>query len=103
MSRRESISSDDVVGLLIDTFHDGRRGYMFYANPLGVQLDGLTTEGQPDDYTFDAVWHSEGRLLPDGFIVRFVIPFKSIRFPDMAGRTWGLALLRTIRRNQEYA
>ena len=103
MSRRESISDDDVVGLLLDTFHDGRRAYMFYANPLGVQLDGISTEGQPDDYSFDTVWHSEGHVLPGGFIVKFAIPFKSMRFPRTERRTWGIALLRAIRRNQEYA
>jgi hypothetical protein len=103
MSRRESISDDDVVGLLLDTYHDGRRAYMFYANPLGIQLDGISTEGQPDDYTFDTVWNSEGRLLPDGYIVRFSIPFKSVRFPRTQGGTWGVALLRAIRRNQEYS
>src|SRR5689334_661306 len=27
MSRRESISGDDIVGVAVDTFHDGRRAY----------------------------------------------------------------------------
>ena len=33
LSRRESVSGDDLVGVAIDTFHDRRRAYMFYANP----------------------------------------------------------------------
>jgi hypothetical protein len=103
MSRRESVSNDDLVGISLDTFHDGRRAYMFYSNALGVQLDGITTEGQSDDYTFDTVWRSEGRLVPGGYAVRFAIPFKSLRFPAGPGRAWGIALTRVIRRNQEYS
>lgn len=103
LSRRESVSSDDLVGINLDTFHDGRRAYMFYSNPLGVQLDGITTEGQSDDYTFDAVWRTEGKLLPDGYIVLIAIPFKSVRFAAGPGKTWGIALMRVIRRNQEYS
>jgi hypothetical protein len=102
VSRRESISDDDTVGLSLDTFQDGRRAYMFFANPLGVQLDGIATEGQPDDYSFDAVWRSDGRLTGFGYIVRIAIPFKSLRFrPD--GGAWGISLNRKIKRNDEFS
>ena len=102
MGRRESISNDDSVGISIDTHHQGRRAYMFFANPLGVQLDGITTEGQPDDYSFDTVWQSEGRLTAHGYVVRFTIPFKSLRFRKEQ-TTWGIALTRHITRNNEYS
>lgn len=102
LSRRESISGDDIVGVSIDTFHDGRRAYMFYANPLGVQLDGISTEGQSDDYKFDTIWSADGRLTRDGYIVRFTIPYKSMRARMGPGRTWGVALTRHIPRNDEY-
>jgi hypothetical protein len=102
VSRRESISDDDTVGLLLDTFHDGRRAYMFFANPLGVQLDGIATEGHPDDLSFDTVWRSDGRLTRFGYIVRIAVPFKSLRFrPD--GGAWGVSLTRKIKRNDEYS
>jgi uncharacterized protein DUF5916 len=103
VGRRESISNDDAVAIYLDTFHDRKRAYVFMANPLGVQLDGLMTEGQADDWTFDAVWEAEGRLTDDGYIVRFAIPFRSLRFSGTAGKTWGVALARLIRRNNEEA
>jgi len=101
MAKREDINSDDVVGILLDTFHDRRRAYIFGTNPLGIQLDGITTEGQNDDYSFDTLWHSEGRLTPDGFIVWMAIPFKSLRFSGDPEQTWGIALLRSIERKNE--
>src|SRR5262249_7451633 len=53
MSKREDIFNDDVVGILLDTFHDRRRAYEFFVTPLGIQADGITAEGQNDDFNFD--------------------------------------------------
>jgi hypothetical protein len=103
MSRREDITDDDRVSITIDTFHDGRRAYEFFSNPLGIQRDGIITEGQDDDFNFDAVWSSEGRLTADGFVVRFAIPFKSLRFDSSPGATWGIALGRYSPATKEFS
>jgi hypothetical protein len=101
MTKREAIMGDDVVGLLLDTYHDGRRAYEFLANPLGIQLDGVATEGQDDDYSYDALWHSDGRLTADGYVVVMKIPFKSLRFSNAAAQTWGVAVARNVPRANE--
>jgi hypothetical protein len=101
LTRREGIENDDFVGIILDTFHDRRRAYLFIVNPLGVQLDGVTTEGQDDDYSFDALWQSEGRLTPFGYVAWMSIPFKSLRFPNRPEQVWGIAFARAIRRNNE--
>jgi hypothetical protein len=33
------------VVFYLDTFDDRRRAYVFWFNPLGIQADGLYTEG----------------------------------------------------------
>jgi Domain of unknown function (DUF5916) len=114
MTRREDIFSDDSVEIMLDTFHDERRGYAFAANPFGVQWDALWTEGVTNsdqssapadvggfDPSFDTVWYSEGRLTGKGYLVRLAIPFKSLRFRDTKEQTWGLILNRTIPRTNE--
>src|SRR5262245_55746619 len=102
LSRREEISGDDHVVVLLDTFHDRQRAYLFAANPLGIQLDGVVTEGQEDDFSFDTLWHSDGRLTDDGFVVWMSIPFKSLRFPGTSQQKWGIAVGRiTPQRNEE--
>ena len=103
VARREDIDSDDVVAVYLDTFRDRERAYVFMANPLGIQLDGIETEGQSGDYTFDAVWESDGRLTGDGYVVRLAIPFRSLRFAQQPEQTWGVALERKIRRKNETA
>ena len=101
LANREDVGNDDGVAVYLDTFHDRKRAYIFWANPLGVQLDGIMTEGQDDDYSFDTVWQSEGHLTPEGYVVRFAIPFRSLRFGSGATQSWGIALGRFIRRYNE--
>jgi hypothetical protein len=102
LTRREGFSNNDSVGLMLDTFQDRRRAYLFIVNPLGVQLDGVTTDGaRDDDYTFDTVWASRGRLTPFGYVVWMAIPFKSLRFSSATDQSWGIALTRSINRSNE--
>ena len=104
LTRREAFSNNDFVGVMLDTFQDRRRAYLFIVNPLGVQLDGVASDGaRDDDYSFDTVWESEGQLTPFGYVVRMAIPFKSLRFPNAAVQTWGIGLARSIVRNNETA
>src|SRR5262245_51841818 len=102
MLKREDIFSDDWVGVLIDTFHDRQRSYFFASTPLGIQLDGIVADGQNDDYSFDTLWYTHGRLTPTGYVVLFEVPFRSMRFPPAGGaQTWGVALARAVPKNSE--
>ncbi|MFN0149354.1 MAG: DUF5916 domain-containing protein [bacterium] len=101
LARREAIATDDQVGILLDTFLDRRRAYLFLANPRGIQSDALLTDGQLDDFSFDAVWSVEAKLTTDGYWVRFAIPFKSLRLPSGSAQTWGIGLTRVIARANE--
>lgn len=101
LSRRDAITQDDQVTVMIDTFHDRQRAYVFAVNPLGVQADALASEGRDDDFSFDTVWRSSGRLLDNGYAALIAIPFKSLRLSTVANAEWGLALGRTTPRTNE--
>jgi hypothetical protein len=97
LARRESIFDDDWVAVHLDPFQERQRAYMFFSNPIGIQADGITSEGSGDDMSFDAVWGASGRLTADGYVVLMSIPFKSLRFPSGSDpRAWGIALQRQI-------
>ena len=105
MVRRELINDDDQVGFFLDTFHDRRHALFFYINPAGVQQEGAYLEGQQDiDLSWDTVWTSETKILPQGWIGFFSIPFKSLRFKSTDGvQQWGFLLERDIPHNGEHA
>src|SRR5262249_976801 len=88
MLRRELIDDDDQVGMFLDTFHDRRHAYVFYSNAYGIQQDGLFTENQGPDYSWDTVWHTETKITGHGYIALIEIPFKSLRFKPQASNDW---------------
>jgi len=88
---------DDHFLILLDPFNDNRRGFQFRVNAIGVQMDALfsTAEGI-EDFSWDAIWESAGRIGDDGYVVEIRIPFRSLRFPATHGeQTWGLILERS--------
>jgi len=100
---RDRAYRDDLVGIMLDTFNDRRRGYEFFVNPLGVQMDSSRNEvggGKSEDDTWDAIWSSAGRITGDGYVVEIAIPFSSLRFPKTAGeQSWRIAPFRAYPRN----
>jgi len=104
---RDNLDRDDTVTLYLDTFNDRRRAFFFAVNPLGVQQDGVQTEGGFNPGSFiggtvdknpDYRWDSRGRLTGEGYTVEIRIPFKSLRYPIDSTGGWGINILRKIQR-----
>src|SRR5258708_15185157 len=98
MGRRENVFDDDFVEMMLDTFHDQRRAFVFSLNSVGVQADGLFTEsGGGNDISWDTVWNSWGKVMPFGYVVLESIPFRSLRFkPGEVSNSWGVTFMRAI-------
>jgi len=100
LARRENVTNDDNVAVILDPFGDRQRGLLFQLNPAGVQADAAWTEGSGADYSFDQVWDSQGRVTDKGWMVLMAIPFRSLRFRP-AGSDWGVVFERNLPRNSE--
>jgi len=101
---RDSVDTfvqDDHVVLIIDPFNDERRGFQFRVNPLGVQMDAIFSESEGiEDFSFDMIWDSAGKITADGYVVEVAIPLDQIRFPRTAAvQTWGFDVGRSYPRN----
>jgi hypothetical protein len=99
LTDRDGAFRDDFVGVALDPFNDGRRGFMLLVNPLGVQMDLARNDVGPadlrEDPSWDAIWHAAGRLDGAGYEVEMTVPFTSLRFPRAPGeQTWGLQAIR---------
>ena len=95
-AERDAALTDDTVGFLIDPFNDDRRAYQFRINPLGVQADAINSDVEgTEDFLWDGIWESAGRLTADGFIVEVAVPLQQLRIPTAsAPQTWGFMAQR---------
>ena len=100
LARRENVLNDDNVSVLFDPFQDRRRGILFTVNPAGVQADAAWAENNGNDYSYDQVWDSEGRVTPEGWLALIAIPFRSLR-SHRASSDWGVVFMRNLPRNSE--
>ena len=104
MLARDSFSDDDYVRVMLDTFHDERRAFVFESNPLGIQADAMYSEQDGYDFSFDTVWDTWGRRTRTGYVVLMRIPFASLYFAKVAPgemRTWGIILYRYVSHTNE--
>lgn len=99
VAKRDNIFNDDYVGMMLDTFNDQRKAFEFLFNPLGIQGDGVLTEGRGEDFSVDILMDSKGLINDSGYVVEIAIPFKSLRYEAGKGKLWGAHFFRRIKRN----
>lgn len=104
MCRDADLSKNDMVGILLDTFHDHRNAFCFVFNPLGAKQDGLITdEGKGKNFDWDGVWECAASRDSSGWYGELAIPFRTLRFQEKENQTWGFNMSRIIRRRNEFA
>jgi Domain of unknown function (DUF5916)/Carbohydrate family 9 binding domain-like len=97
-------TEEDGFGVVLDTFHDRRNGYVFLTNPAGARADWqVANEGREINTSWDAVWRVRTRRVPDGWTAEMAIPFRALRFDEGVDRPWGINFQRRIRRKNELA
>ncbi|ALN55894.1 carbohydrate binding family 9 domain-containing protein [Lysobacter enzymogenes] len=102
IARRDAVFGDDGVQLMLDTYHDKQRAFVFTVNPYGAQMDSRYTEGPGYDFNFDTQWVSDGQITDDGYVTMMQIPFKSLRFERGSKQDWGIAVNRIVPRTNEF-
>ena len=98
VAARDQVFGEDNVRIFLDTFDDQRRAYILGFNPLGIQQDGIMTDGQGQDYSVDIVMESKGIITEEGWMLEVKIPFKSLRYQAGKGKFWGIHIWRNIDR-----
>ncbi|HVO30080.1 MAG TPA: DUF5916 domain-containing protein, partial [bacterium] len=97
---RDSSGNDDFVGVMLDSFGTGRRGYLFGVNPTGVLLDCLESETGNDDCTWDGIFYAAAHVDGRGWTAEIAIPFATLRL-DPDNDEWYVDPLRAITRKGE--
>ncbi len=103
LGRRDDVNRADWFFVSIDSYFDRKTAYTFGVNAGGVRFDGTRSAERRfggggglrgHDESWDAIWHSDVRITPDGWIVEMRIPYSMLRFPDLESQTWGIHFMR---------
>ena len=120
--RDGDISKSDYFGILLDTYHDRQNGFVFTTTPAGIEYDaqvvnegeggGVQLPGQTSamagalggfNLNWDGTWTVATSVDSAGWYAEFRIPFTTLRYGSGELQTWGLNLVRSIRRKNEEA
>ena len=99
--RDAPLNNEDHIKIVLDTYLDGRSGYVFAVNPNGARYDALVTgQGGDENVNWDAVWEAAAVRTSRGWSAEIRIPLKSLLFrPGLA--EWGFNVERRLERLQE--
>lgn len=100
-SRDVDPANEDYLRLVLDTFRDGRTGYVFSVNPTGARYDALVTaRGESVDPSWDAIWEAATSRDGNTWSAEIRIPLRSLIFrPGLD--SWGLNIQRQVKAHQE--
>ncbi|HYW49289.1 MAG TPA: DUF5916 domain-containing protein [Gemmatimonadaceae bacterium] len=99
--RDASLNNEDHVKVVLDTYRDGRSGYVFAVNPNGARYDALVAgQGESENANWDAVWNAAAVRTAAGWSAELVIPMRSLQFAQGL-TTWGFNVQRRVQRRLE--
>ena len=101
--RRDSntLSQNEGVGILLDTFYDRRNGNFFTISPIGGRADGQVSNERGYNRDWNPVWGVETGRFAGGWTFEAAFPFKSMRYRPGRSQVWGLQLRRRVRHKNE--
>jgi hypothetical protein len=93
-------NGDDFFEFILDTFGNGRTGYLFQVNPNGIRREGVFENPNQlnDDWT--GIWQVESHIDENGWTAEVAIPFNTLNFNPDSGE-WGFTVARNIARKRE--
>ena len=99
--RDARLDTEDHIKLVLDTYLDGRSGYVFAVNANGSRYDALVSnQSDGENANWDAVWEAATARTSRGWSAEIRIPLKSLLFrPGLT--EWGFNIQRRIQRFQE--
>ncbi len=103
LRRDFNFGDNENISVYIDPFNDYTNGFTFGLTPLGVQREGLVTNGSDVRTDWDNKWYSAVNQYEDRWEFEMVIPFKTLRYDD-SNKDWNIVFLRNnLKRNERSA
>ena len=101
---RDNFGNADFLGIVLNPQNDGINQTQFFIMSSGNQNDSKVLPSGHEDWSWDAVWYSEVRIVEDGWIVEVKIPYSALRFSNEAIQTWSINFHRRHQKtNDQYS
>ncbi|HEX8725774.1 MAG TPA: DUF5916 domain-containing protein [Gemmatimonadaceae bacterium] len=101
LERRDTQTPSDMIGILLDSYHDRRTGYEFWVNAAGVKMDQAIYNDGNEDPAWNGVWDVATRIDSLGWTAEFRIPLSQLRYSTSRNHDFGIAIDRDIYRYNE--
>ncbi len=104
LAGRDGFGTNDYVGIIFDTYYDNLNGFEYFITPLGEQWDAKmspNTNGDPEDFSWNAVWQSGAVIHNNGWSFEMFIPYSAIRFGKKEVQNWGVNITRRRRKTEQ--
>ena len=99
LSRRDHITSSDLIRVYVSPYHDMVTGYHFRINPDGVMEDYYNYGDLYHDVSWDGVWQADTHVDDGGWYAEMRIPFSILRYRASESMTWGFNIFQHIMSN----
>ncbi len=100
-ARDSELRGEDHIKFILDTFLDGRSGYIFAVNPTGARYDALVANfGEGENSDWDTAWEAATARGDSAWSVEIRIPIQSIGYASGL-EEWGFNVERRLERLQE--
>ncbi|MCF6342988.1 MAG: carbohydrate binding family 9 domain-containing protein [Bacteroidales bacterium] len=102
LGRRDK-GEGDWVAIGISSIHDKLSAFGFSVNAVGVKGDGVVNNDTEWDDTPQPVWYVKTSIDALGWVAEMRIPFNQLRFAKKENHVWGLEVMRTLFRKEEFS
>jgi hypothetical protein len=100
LRHRDNPRRDDFIEVVLDTYNDKTKGYLFTVNPLGAREEAQLSNSSYN-WDWNEIWEASSLITKEGWQVEIKIPLKILRFAEKNMQVWGVNARRMIRHKRE--
>jgi len=97
-ARDSELENEDYLKLILDTYGNGRSGYIFAINPYAARYDALVSNnGESENPNWDGAWEARTQVGDMGWTAEIRIPVSTLTY-NKSLDYWGFNVERRIQR-----
>lgn len=97
-ARDSELEDEDYLKVILDTYQDGRSGYIFAINPFAARYDALVSNnGESENPNWDGAWDAQTQISDGFWSAEIRIPVSTMTY-NKSLDSWGFNVERRIQR-----